>query len=208
MQAGEASASRRTAAISLGRGDHRLRDDPDRDGRRLVEAACRSWRACSATRSQHGLAVQMLAAGDEPASSQGRRVPAVARSRVLPAHFTVPVEQPGHVVPLQQQVDADAGDHRDRDAAWSIPQSVPPRLVSAAGRLEDHGQRERRRLAHQTTRPEELVPGGDEREQRHRHDRRHHVRQEDLGQDLPRAATVDAPPPPPAPAARPRSCCA
>ena len=41
---------------------------------------------------QHGIAVEMLAAGDEPELQVAEA--AVARSRVLPAHFTVPVSSP------------------------------------------------------------------------------------------------------------------
>ena len=54
--------------------------------------------------------------------------------------------------------------------AWSIPQSVPPRLVSVRAAARITGSVNADSLLIITIAPEELVPGRDEREQRDGHD--------------------------------------
>jgi hypothetical protein len=52
--------------------------------------------------------------------------------------------------------------------ACKRPQSVPPTLVFLARRRQDERQRERRAAIHDDEGGEELVPRGDEGEQRYR----------------------------------------
>src|SRR3954453_1316577 len=90
----------------------------------------------------------------------------------------------GDVVLLQEQVDPDARDHRDRDAGL---EHAPVRTTEAglgAGRREDQRKREDRRPAEQDQRAEELVPRRDEGEQRDGHDGRYDRRDEDRPEDL------------------------
>ena len=74
--------------------------------------------------------------------------------------------------------------------AWSMPQSVPPRLVSARAVARISGRVNVEALLNRTSAAEELVPRRDEGEQRDRDDRRHDGRDEDRAQDLPRVAAV------------------
>ena len=92
--------------------------------------------------------------------------------------------------------------------AWSMPQSVPPRLVSvrAAARMTGSVNADSLLVDHE--RAEQLVPRRDEREQGDRHDRRHDGRQEHPGEDLPRVAAVDDRGLLELARAPPRSCCA
>ena len=75
--------------------------------------------------------------------------------------------------------------------AWSIPQSVLPRLVTAPGEGEDQGEGEPAVVAHHHQGTQELVPRGDEGEEGDGDDRGDHRGQEDPAQDLPGVGAVD-----------------
>ena len=75
--------------------------------------------------------------------------------------------------------------------ACSMPQSVPPMLVSCRALARISGSVKVDAPVHHHQRAEELVPRGDEGEQRDGDDRRHDRRQVDADEHLPARAAVD-----------------
>ena len=75
--------------------------------------------------------------------------------------------------------------------ACSMPQSVPPMLVCWRAAARMSGRVKVVVLVHDDERAEELVPRGDEGEERDGDDRRQDRRQEDAAQHLPAVAAVD-----------------
>ncbi len=75
--------------------------------------------------------------------------------------------------------------------ACSIPQSVPPMLVSWRALARTSGSVKVDAAVHDDQRAEEFVPRGDEGEQRDRDDRRPDRRHVDAHQHLPAGAAVD-----------------